>query len=493
MQHAALSSQLNHHSPTGRLPWLGVLRDAAQRAAHVAADQVKFTRVYIPTLRGLRPLVRSEPHYAARTIKDYFSAEKWAEKESKGKVPFEELNVFTGLELFDEIRRHSHGSLSQRSLVKDYENYLAKRFFGGDPVTLIPREGDDVLHVKIGREAEKPIFHLGDGLQQLIILTIPLFIHRGRKLMLFVEEPENYLHPAYQRAFIDLVLDPTEAGERQVFVATHSNHFLDITLDQSAVSVYKLAKTLPDSINVEQTPTFTITNTSSVDFPLLAELGVRNSSVLLSNCTIWVEGITDRLYIRRYFELFQKEQKPQYLEDIHFSFVEYGGDNVEHWSFLDESGSGICVERLCGTLFLIADRDDGKGKQARHEALRKALNERFHLLPCREVENLILPDVLADVIKAQLGAELTLKPFKRANYLNKPLGTFIETRILPDDWVPSSPQRSKHPYEAASGTIRHKVEFAKAVIARTKCVADLSPEALKLCKEIYEFVARHNP
>jgi hypothetical protein len=76
---------------------LCVLRDLAHGAAHGTAEAVKLTRVYVPTLRGLRPLAGSDRTYTSRTIKDYFPDQKWAERESSKKLPFDELNVFTGL------------------------------------------------------------------------------------------------------------------------------------------------------------------------------------------------------------------------------------------------------------------------------------------------------------------------------------------------------------------------------------------------------------
>ena len=52
-------------------------------------------------------------------------------------------------------------------------------------------------------------------------------------------------------------------------------------------------------------------------------LGVRNSSVFLANSTIWIEGITDRLYLKKYMEVYQREMfnrgqiKKIYEEDKH--------------------------------------------------------------------------------------------------------------------------------------------------------------------------------
>ena len=90
-------------------------------------------------------------------------------------------------------------------------------------------------------------------------------------------------------------------------------------------------------------------------------LGVQNSSVFLSNCTIWVEGITDRHYVKHFLDLHKKENKDDpdicdFNEDYHYSFVEYGGNNITHWSFLDKEETPINVEKLCGRLFLLADK-----------------------------------------------------------------------------------------------------------------------------------------
>src|SRR5690606_38667289 len=140
-------------------------------------------------------------------------------------------------------------------------------------------------------------------------------------------------------------------------ITTHSNHLLDLTLDIQHVSVY----TFKRNGDLDGVPQFVFENVDNDSSEVLRLLGVRNSSVFLTNCTIWVEGITDRIYLRRYLELYiSRLNRKIFKEDIHYSFVEYGGSNITHWSFLsesDESIPNIIVDRLCGKLFLITDRD----------------------------------------------------------------------------------------------------------------------------------------
>ena len=446
-------------------------------------------RIYIPTLRGLRPLTLDPNLYRKRTIFDYFK-DRHAQAQTDAPVAeIAELDIHTGLELYDQVRKHLLGTHAQRGLIREYEGYLATHFFDGKEVTLTPRVSSDVVYLKIGREAEQPIFDLGDGLQQVIMLTLPIFLHRDRPIMLFVEEPETHLHPGFQRAFIDLVLSSKGTAPRQVFVTTQSNHFLDITLDRTSVSVYKFSKVLKESDAPEQAPEFRIANSSNDDFPLLAELGVRNSSVMLANCTIWVEGISDRLYFRRFLELCQEQIKGKFLEDVHFSFVEYGGNNVTHWSFLDDC-DGMRAERLCGELLLIADRDTKK--EERHAKLEKNLGERFQRLECREVENLLTPAVIRAAIQDREGDGVKFKEFKQSDYKDQYLGEFIEEHILEEGWHKTRKGRSEHPYRAESGTLKEKVTFARAAVGAMTSFDDLSDEAQKLTKRIYEFIKLKN-
>ena len=104
------------------------------------------------------------------------------------------------------------------------------------------------------------------------------------------------------------------------------------------------------------------------------------------------------------------------LEDKHYSFVEYAGSNITHWSFLDEEEKPINVDRLCAKSMLIADGDDAKGKKAvRHSQLGELLGDRFIKLECRELENLVTPEILNQII-AEYTNEKTLSLFETRNY-----------------------------------------------------------------------------
>jgi len=452
-------------------------------------DEYKFYKLYIPTLRGLRPSNQHPLFYDERTLNDYFGQPK-------------KINIFTGLSMYQEIERLHKGDENERLLKKEYENLISKYFFEGSPVELTPRISKDVIYCKLGEDKEYPIYNLGDGIQHLIIITFPLFINKSQDILAFIEEPELYLHPGLQRTLLNL-LTSAEFGNLQTFITTHSNNFLDMVLDFDKISVYKFFKPINSADNNKSIMGFKVENTSNEDLNILECLGVKNSSVMLTNCTIWVEGITDRIYLRKYLEIYQKHlneidnNAKIYEEDKHYSFVEYSGNNITHWSFLDfnnedEIEKGMNAEKLCAALFLIADRDNegSEAKRERHRRLKAKLKDRYYRLKCREIENLLSKDILLKTISifenCANDTGIMASNLKYDDYKLKPIGSFIEENILEGN--------AKRKYATKSGSLHGsiKTKFAKTAISQIKSINDLSKEAQSLCVKLYNFIAHKN-
>lgn len=447
----------------------------------------KFTRHYIPTLRSLKGLSPKEEIginafndvYKEKTIEEYFSKTRDADK----------LNIFTGLTLYEDTTRLLLGNTEDRNKVRKFEEFLQDAFFD-DEVNIVPHLASKTIHVKIGNK-EHPIHELGDGIQSIIILTYPLFMHEGENAVFFFEEPETHLHPGYQRLFMETLLKD-EFSNYQYFMTTHSNHFLDITLDYNSISVYALNRHSDED-------EFDLENVTSVDDNVLKLIGARTSSVFLSNCTIWVEGITDRIYIRKYLEIYQKSKKRKFKEDYHYSFVEYAGNNITHWSFLDsedENHPNINVDRLCSKLFLITD-NDGAGRKLngdknlnkekkynRHIKLKEKLKDRYCLLKCREIENLLKKEVIEQVIRGYEPNEegLDFTRFYNNNHEGELLGKFIEEHV----------KGLERKYRYKSDTINDKLKFAKAAVNNINTLDDLSEEAKQIADRLYNFIKENN-
>jgi hypothetical protein len=173
-----------------------------------------------------------------------------------------------------------------------------------------------------------------------------------------------------------------------------------------------------------------------------------------------------------------------YREDLHYSFVEYGGACITHWSFLDSEDDAIKVEKLCGKLFLIADGDTAtKWKQERHVKLEAKLGERYCHLACREVENLLSPNALRKTL--QRYGETDFQDFDEPDYQAAALGDFIESKVLKGN-------RKRAASYATNGTISTKVDFCDKAVASVESFDDLSNEAKQIAKRLYDFIASNN-
>ena len=441
----------------------------------------RWKRLYIPVLRGLRPLPGHDDPYAEATKRDF------------PEIVNSKCQIFTGQSLYEDVRKHLCGNHSERLKIQRFERYLSDTFFRGASVALIPHhERKNTLDIKIGDEPQLPIHNLGDGIQAIIATTFPLFTSANEPTLVGIEEPELNLHPGMQRTLISAFRSFSNC---QFFLTTHSNHFLDLTLESDDLSVYAFDKHLPPGDHDERHSLVHITPVSHGDSKTLQLLGTRNSSVFLTNCTVWVEGITDRRYFSHYFRLYQKHLRddatkqgtpiPQWFqEDLHFAFVEYAGANITHWSWLDDTPDPIEVTRLCGRVMVIADSDDALPKSAkalRQQKLGNKLEKRFVLLESREVENLISARVMAKYF-ASLGMT---NPEERVGtwegYRQKKLGLWIDKII-----AISGVKARKH--SAKSGTIEGKTAFAEQIVGMTDSIEDLSRETLLICKRMHAFI-----
>lgn len=468
----------------------------------------EWHRLYIPTLRSLRKVgIEGEflsgvlEHIQVRDYRTQITAKNYDLFEQLTRNQYFTENsgatIFTGQTLYDDVEKLLRGNLDDRKKLREFEQFLAKTFFQGQDLALIPKKDHSELTVKIGTAEERQIHQLGDGIQMLLLITFPLFRWSGERVLAFIEEPELFLHPWLQRVLIEL-LASSRFPDQQYFLTTHSNHLLDLTMDVDDVSVFAFEEEVQEVAGSVRPSKFRIQTVSREDRKPLELLGVRNSSVLLSNCTIWVEGITDRRYLSHWLDLYQKEfSKPgliTYREDLHFSFVEYGGGNITHWSFLDDIEDAVDVERLCGKLFLITDRDRGKhqdgeelgGKKAQRQVnLENRLRERYCCLSVREIENLLTPKVLTDVLSAYGEKKDRLPQFKHEEYKDAALGDYIENTLLNQG---NNKLRKGH-YRADSKTITDKVKFCHYAVEATKSWEDVSPDAQALVERIYKFIA----
>ena len=428
--------------------------------------------------------------YREAIAQEYFNNEtKEADRETKECNNKAKDFILTGGMLYQEIKSYLLGDIKHRNTINEFQKFLGEHFFPESvEVQLTPNEEKGVLYVKIGDD-EREIYNWGDGTQQLITMLFSIFKHKDEDAVFFIEEPELYLHPGLLRKFIE-VINLDMFNKTQYFITTHSNIVLDASADTNInMSIFKFKK-LKDQPKGGQEK-FTVEQCNNGDVSLLNELGVRNSSVFLSNCSVWVEGITDRLYLKHYLKLYTDKypEKKQFRENLDYTFIEYGGGNLVHFNFdPNDSSDTINAKYISNKIFLIADNDNSqpdskKGQRKVH--LKEVLNDNFYELPVVEVENLITQEILKEVLISQNKDKediISQKLDKETSFRDQKLGSFID-ELFHDEL---------RKYSAESRTISNKLEFCKKVIEKTTEYEQLSPEAKELTEKVYNFIKKNN-
>ena len=466
---------------------------------------ISVEKSYIPILRGMRPVteIENKQPYIERAQKDYFS----------DKEKYNSSNIITGESLYHELKEHLLGEPEQREIIRKYEEKLSQYFFDNETITLIPKHDQDVVNIKIGSDKQFPISELGDGLQQVIILTYEAFIKKDETHAFFIEEPELHMHAGMVRQLMNFYLNETK---NYYFFTTHSNHLLDMADESDQVIIQKFVK--QPKKNPKDGFDFKIYRCDR-DRDLLASLGVKPSSVYLANCTIWVEGITDRLYITKYMEKhlaeLEKSGSEQYkkyrrfMPNYHYTFVEYSGSNLTHWSFSDDyadhlDDKGLSAKAVASEMLLIADGDI-KNKPERVKALQTEFKkENYFILKCKETENTLPNDSIINVAKSKfsrLRAEtqksydiLLIDEITEENYFDHSefgIGKLLDQAIKKPT---STTTKTAFADGQGVGTIKYKLDFCREIIKDFDDHPNwqLTPKAKELCERIFQHIEKCN-
>lgn len=385
--------------------------------------------------------------------------------------------IFTGERMFDEIMGALLGKEEKRRLVYDFQDFMSEQFFDGDSFAIIPRKDERFLEVKIGEAAGRPLHDLGDGIKQLITILYKIFGQRDKQWVFLIEEPETNLHPAYQRKLLDLFLHHSAFERHQFFITTHSNHLVDSYFENDNISIYRF-----ESLDSHRDK-FVVSKTVQRDVKVLDMLGVSNSSVFMANRTLWVEGLSDKLIIGAYLRLYFAEKNLKYKEGIDYAFVEYDGDNIDHWDFEDDDANLIKVSGITNRYMYICDNDNNAPrKERRKKNLKEVLGNRYYELGVREIENTVSKRVLERVLFPDGDVKYKGESVDEKNYMDKEtsMGGFIDDRYILGKKYARSGSKTR--------TLDNKIEFARKVAENTLEFGDLSDEAKRVCEKIARFI-----
>ncbi len=243
----------------------------------------------------------------------------------KESQPWEVIDGRHILKTLAEYERPPGGNAEKEAKFDKVSNFI-KAVVNEPTLNLRPSFGGDELRVHINGVG-RDLNDLGTGIRSLLIIAMAATFNSKR--VICIEEPENHMHPNYQRSLIRFL----QSTDNQYFIATHSAHFIDTP----GLQIFHIQKE-------QESSTVRSVNTSTEKYSVCAALGYRASDLLQTNCIIWVEGPSDRIYLNAWLDTVSGGTLQ---EGRHYSIMYYSGSLGSHITaedLVDETNGDLTEE-----------------------------------------------------------------------------------------------------------------------------------------------------
>ena len=246
---------------------------------------------------------------------------------------------------------------------------------------------DKDLNLEFSSGLSFSLDQLGTGVSQIVMLLSHLWINKEVNLNVFLEEPEANLHP---EAVVKLIsIFEKELINHRFFITTHSPSLIDCLNENWAV--YRTLKS-PNG-------TSSITPNDNVIkyYETLDSLGVKASQILQANTILWVEGPSDRIYLKKWIDIYSDGELK---EGKDYSFLYFGGTNLASFTVLDDVGENLInILSTSRKACLIADSDCSSQADRDDEGFKAYLSSMLNRLRTANADNAGLDSTLDDYVK----------------------------------------------------------------------------------------------
>lgn len=171
-----------------------------------------------------------------------------------------------------------------------------------------------------------------------------------------------------QRRVFEYLYSFTEKHDVRIFLTSHSHVAINVLYGKDNACIYHVTKENKYS-SIKPVGTYF----DKID--ILEDLDVKASDILQSNGIIWVEGPSDRIYIKRWLEVFTDNQ---FVEGRDYQFLYYGGKLLSHYELgRDESVEGLINILTTNRNAAIVIDSDKKYASAKINDTKKRVKEEF--------------------------------------------------------------------------------------------------------------------